>query len=269
MIHFTPEGAGIVKAKTKGLISLTDSNGGGYNRKRCQWSSIFFSRCVSMPKSRSIASLSPQDRPREKIITKGACALSDAELMAILLGQGTRDQDVLSLADRLVAVMDDKGLEVSWKELTALKGVGRAKAAIILAALEFTRRRIKPGGIKVNSPADIYPHIRHYADRKQECLISISMNGAHEVLNIRLVSMGLVNTTQVHPREVFADPLMDRATSVIVAHNHPSGDLTPSGQDKAVTHQLIAAGETLGITLLDHLIFNPKTYVSLKESGAF
>ena len=222
-----------------------------------------------MAKQGSISSLSPHDRPREKILENGAYTLSDKELLAILLGQGTRDQDVFVLAEKLVGVMDAKGLGVTGDELMTLKGIGRAKAAVILAALEFSRRRIKPEGIKVKAPGDIYPLIRHYADRKQECFISISMNGAHEVINIRLVSMGLVNTTQVHPREVFADPLMDRATSVIVAHNHPSGDLTPSQQDRAVTRQLMDAGETLGISLLDHLIFNPNTYLSLKESGYF
>ena len=173
-----------------------------------------------MAKQGSISSLPPHDRPREKILENGAYTLSDKELLAILLGQGTRDQDVFALAEKLVGVMDAKGLGVTGDELMTLKGIGRAKAAVILAALEFSRRRIKPEGIKVKAPGDIYPLIRHYADRKQECFISISMNGAHEVINIRLVSMGLVNTTQVHPREVFADPLMDRATSVIVAPDY-------------------------------------------------
>ncbi len=222
-----------------------------------------------MAKSGSISSLPLGDRPREKLLDKGAYTLSDKELLAVLLGQGTRDQDVVSLAEKLVRVMDAQGLAVTAEDLMSLKGIGRAKAAVILAALEFTRRRIKPEGIKISSPSDLYPHICHYADRKQECFLSVSMNGANEVLHIRLVSIGLVNTTQVHPREVFADPLTDRATSVIVAHNHPSGNLTPSSRDKAVTRQLIDAGQTLGITLLDHLIFNSKTYVSLKEAGLF
>ena len=145
------------------------------------------------------------------------------------------------------------------------KGVGNAKAAIILAAIEFTRRRIKPEGFKINAPKDIFSHIRHYADRKQEHFLCAAINGANEVMSIRVVSIGLVNATQVHPREVFADPLTDRASAIIVAHNHPSGDLTPSKNDISVTQRLISAGNILGIKLLDHLIFNKQEYYSFKE----
>ena len=219
--------------------------------------------------SRCIGNLSPGDKPREKILERGPQTLGDGELLAILLGQGTRGQDVLSLAEQLVSLLDEKGLEVRAEDLMSLKGIGMAKASIILAAMEYTRRLVKPRGVRISTPGDLYPHIRHYSDRKQECLLSVSLNGAHEILNIRLVSMGLVNATQVHPREVFADPLMDRATSVIVAHNHPSGHLSPSAQDLAVTRQLIQAGDLLGISLLDHVIFNEDSHRSLKEMGVF
>ena len=219
--------------------------------------------------SRCIDPLLSDDKPREKILTKGVETLGDGELLAVLLGQGTRGQDVFSLAEKLLPVLDEKGLEVGAQDLMALKGIGSAKAAIILAAMEYTRRLVKPKGVRIHSPKDLYPHIRHYADRKQECLLAVSLNGAHEILNIRLVSMGLVNATQVHPREVFADPLMDRATAVIVAHNHPSGHLSPSSQDLAVTRQLIRAGALLGISLLDHVIFNEEAHLSMKEMGVF
>ena len=147
------------------------------------------------------------------------------------------------------------------------QGIGNAKAALILAAIEFTRRRVKPEGFKINTPKDIFPHIKHYADRKQEHFLCASINGANEVMNIRVVSIGLVNTTQVHPREVFADPLTDRASAIIVAHNHPSGDLTPSKNDILVTQRLLHAGNILGIRFLDHVIFNKKTYYSFKEQN--
>jgi DNA repair protein RadC len=105
------------------------------------------------------------------------------------------------------------------------------------------------------------------ADRKQEHFLCISLNGAYEVIAVRTVSVGLVNKTQVHPREVFADPLTDRATAIIVAHNHPTGNLTPSKEDIAITRQLKSAGEILGIKLLDHIIFSHKGYYSFMENN--
>lgn len=174
----------------------------------------------------------------------------------------------MTLAEKLIPVIDKKGFRLTAEDLIKFKGIGDAKAAIVLAAIEFTRRRIKPEGFKINSPEDILPHIRHYADRKQEHFLCASINGANEVMNIRVVSIGLVNTTQVHPREVFADPLMDRASAVIVAHNHPSGDLIPSKSDISVTKRLISAGNILGIRFLDHVIFNKKSYHSFKEHAA-
>jgi DNA repair protein RadC len=211
--------------------------------------------------------LAPGERPREKLLEKGAKFLSDKELLAILLGKGTQQQDVLTLAEKLIPVIDKKGLRLATDDLTEFKGIGNAKAAVILAAIEFTRRRIKPEGFKINTPADIFSHIRHYADRKQEHFLCASINGANEVMKIRVVSIGLVNTTQVHPREVFADPLTDRASAVIVAHNHPSGDLTPSNNDAAITQRLVDAEKILGIQLLDHVIFNKKEFYSFKEHG--
>ncbi len=208
-----------------------------------------------------------QDRPREKLLRKGAAALSDQELLAVLLGKGTQTMDVMKLAGKLAKVIDEKGLGVSADDLREFDGVGDAKATLILAAIEFARRRIKPEGVKIETPADLLPHVRHYADRKQEHFLCASINGANEILNIRVVSIGLIDRTPVHPREVFADALMDRASAIIVAHNHPSGSLQPSVADVDVTAQLKAAGVVLGITLLDHIIFNRNGYFSFLEAG--
>src|SRR3972149_2201303 len=169
--------------------------------------------------SKRINDIPQQDRPREKLLRKGAAALSDQELLAVLLGKGTPGMDVMTLAGKLARVMDDKGLRVRAEDLTSFDGVGDAKATLILAAIEFARRRIKPDGAKIETPADLLPHVRHYADRKQEHFICASINGANEVLNIRVVSIGLIDRSPVHPREVFADVLLDRASAVIVAHN--------------------------------------------------
>ena len=164
-------------------------------------------------------------------------------------------------------MIDQKGLDVKIEDLTAFEGVGPAKAAVILAAIEFARRRIKPEGLKVTTPADVLPQIRHYADRKQEHFICATVNGANEVINIRVVSIGLIDRSPVHPREVFADAVADRASGLIVAHNHPSGSLDPSLNDTEATAQLKAAGQIVGIELLDHIIFNRTGYFSFLEEG--
>lgn len=135
--------------------------------------------------------------------------LSDQELLAVILGKGNRNEDVLSLADKLVNVIDRKGLNFSVQDFMSVDGIGSAKAALIDAAFEFVRRRIKPEGLKITFPADIMPLIQHYSDRNQEHFLGISVNGANEVMNTRVITIGLVNKTQIHPREVFADALAE------------------------------------------------------------
>ena len=218
---------------------------------------------------KNIKNIPKDERPREKLQQKGAEALSDVELLAILLGRGVEGHDVMSVAARVLKVLDNNKEKPDIEELKKIEGVGLAKAALIAAALEFARRRIRPEGLRISFPADILPLIQHYADRKQEHFICISINGANEVIASRVVSVGLVNRTQVHPREVFADPITDRASAIIVAHNHPSGGLTPSKEDIEITKQLKSAGETLGIRLLDHIIFNHKGHYSFLEEGDF
>ena len=217
--------------------------------------------------NKSINDIPTRDRPREKLLRTGAAALSDQELLAVLLGKGTPGMDVMTLAGKLARVIDEKGLNVQVDDLTSFEGVGDAKATLILAAIEFARRRIKPEGAKIETPADLLPHVRHFADRKQEHFLCASINGANEILNIRVVSIGLIDRTPVHPREVFADALADRASAIIVAHNHPNGGLEPSASDVEVTAQLKQAGLILGVALLDHIIFNRSDYFSFLEAG--
>ncbi len=207
------------------------------------------------------------ERPREKLREKGAKYLPDIELIAILLGSGTKENDVMTVAGRILRVLDQCNDKIGLEELQKIEGVGPAKATVIAAALEFARRRIRPEGVKIIFPTDVLPLITHMSDRKQEHFICISLSGANEVIATRIVSVGLVNKTQVHPREVFADPITDRAAAAIVAHNHPSGSLYPSIEDIAVTKQLKEAGDTLGINLVDHIIFNQKGYYSFLEHG--
>ena len=217
--------------------------------------------------SKTIHDIPEADRPREKLLRKGAQALSDQELLAVLLGKGTLGLDVMALAAKLARLIDEKGLDVKAEDLLRFEGIGNAKATLILAAIEFARRRIKPEGAKIVTPADLLPHVHHYADRKQEHFLCASINGANEILNIRVVSIGLIDRSPVHPREVFADALSDRAAAIIVAHNHPSGGVEPSQGDIQITAQLKASGEVVGIELLDHIIFNRTGYFSFLENG--
>lgn len=217
--------------------------------------------------SRRLSTLEVHDRPREKLVSNGPDHLTDVELAALLLGSGSRRRGVLELAGAIIELLDREGFTVGLAQLRGIPGIGPAKAMTVVAALELARRRIKPRGTRIRCAADIYPLVRHLADRPQEIFIAISLNGAHEVIATRVVTIGLLDRTHVHPREVFADVLTDRAAAVVVAHNHPSHDLTPSAADLEATKRLMNAGELLGIRVLDHVIFSPEGFVSLGELG--
>ena len=138
---------------------------------------------------------------------------------------------------------------------------------MLCAALEFARRRIRPEGTLIRQPQDILPLVSHILDRNQEHLLTLSLSGAHEVIKVRTVSIGLLTSCPIHPREIFVGPILDRAYSLIVAHNHPSGDPSPSREDEQVTQRIAAAGTMLGIRLVDHIIFAKRGYYSFNEHG--
>jgi DNA repair protein RadC len=209
----------------------------------------------------------PEEKPRERLISSGPTILSDSELLSVILGSGIKNKDVYTLAGEVLKVIDRVNGKPDIKELLSLPGLGNAKAALICAVMEFARRILHPDHRKIKSPGDVYSVVQHFADRKQEHFLTLSLNGAQEVIAIRIVSIGLVNRTIVHPREVFADPLTDRAASIVVAHNHPSGQVDPSNEDIEVTSRLKNAGAVLGIGLLDHLIFSKTAYYSFLEDG--
>lgn len=206
-----------------------------------------------------------QDLPRERLVNKGVNTLSDSDLLAILLGSGTKGLNVTQVAKKVLAVFDKKGSDLNFADLTDIYGIGLAKATLVLAALEFCRRRIRPKGQKISSAKDLYPLLLHLADRKQEHFICISLNGANEVIEKRIITVGLLNVCQVHPREVFSDAIVDRAASIVVAHNHPSGNLAPSDADIHLTKRLKEAAKIIGIQLLDHIIFSENSFLSFQE----
>lgn len=206
-------------------------------------------------------------RPREKLKEKGARALSDTELVAILLGSGNRDRDVMTLAAKVAKLISGNKGEISMEMLSSVEGIGLAKASQILAGFELARRYLSSEAIKISQPKDALPMLSDIMNKQQEYFVCISLNGANEIIEKRIVTVGLLDKTQVHPREVFADVIGDRAASVIIAHNHPSGELRPSENDLKVHKQLTEAGKILGIKVLDHLIVTRKGYCSLQEEG--
>ena len=209
-------------------------------------------------------SLPREYRPRERLISSGPEALSDEELLSIILGSGVRGKNVSRLARELLEKLDGEKNIPAVEDLCSLSGMGTAKACTVAAMLEIGRRKWA-GGQKIRRPADIYNIIRHHADRRQERFLCLSLNGAHEVLATRIVTIGLVNRTIIHPREVFADAILDRASAIIVAHNHPSGNLQPSEEDNEITRRLKAAADILGISFLDHLIFSETSFFSFRQ----
>jgi len=211
-----------------------------------------------------------RDRPREKLATRGPQALTDAELIALLLGRGTKERDVREVANDVERYLKSAKNSPSYDDLLAIDGIGSAKACEIMACFELGRRYLGGDGVsghRIASPADVLPLVAEWRDKKQEYFFCITLNGAGEVIERRTVTVGILNQSLVHPREVFSDAITDRAASVILVHNHPSGTLEPSAQDLGITRQLVEAGSLLGIRVLDHIIVTKKGYASLKELG--
>ncbi len=194
------------------------------------------------------------DRPREKLIHLGTKSLSTIELLSILLGKGTRKKNVFNLSKEILKVHDDDLRNITVDSLMKITGIGPAKTCNIIAGFELARRYNGRKLSVITCAEDVIPLIFHIRDKKQEYFVCITLNGANEVINNRIVTVGLLNSSQIHPREVFADAISDRAASVILIHNHPSGNLEPSEDDGRITKQMREAGRILGIAVLDHII---------------
>jgi len=213
-----------------------------------------------------VMEMKESDRPREKLVRLGPAALKDEELMAILLGSGNAQMDVMTMARAFVRHIDGKGLDIAIEDLK-MPGVGTAKASQVLAALEFARRRIKPTGTKVSETKDVLPLVRHFAFQRQEHILAITINGANEVINTHTVAVGSLDKAALDVREVFSRAVGEKASGVILAHNHPEGSVQPSLADIETTAQVKAAGTVVGVPLLDHIVFNRTDYYSFLEEG--
>lgn len=224
-------------------------------------------------KNLTIKDIPPQDRPRERLIKYGPEALSNSELVALIIRTGTKDENALMISNRILS--QNQGLEFlsdsTVQELSNINGIGYAKAAQIKAAVELGKRlkNYKRDNItKINCPLDaaelVMEEMRHL---RKEHLRVIFLNTKNIVIDIKDISMGSLNSSIVHPREIFSEAIRKSSASIIVCHNHPSGDPTQSQEDINITKRLYEVGKIIGIELLDHIIIGDNCYVSLKEKG--
>jgi len=216
---------------------------------------------------KKISDIPDIDKPREKLVRRGASSLSDIELLAVLIGRGFPGKDVLQVASEIERRFKDNLDKIGFEELINIDGIGETKACQILASFELARRYLGKNEIKITFPSDVLPFVSNICDKRQEHFVCLSLNGANEIIGNRVVTVGLLNSNPVHPREVFSDAIVDRAASIILVHNHPSGNTEPSQEDVAITKRLVQAGEILGVKIHDHIIVSNKGYTSMKERG--
>lgn len=195
------------------------------------------------------------ERPREKLARSGAGRLSDLELLMAIIGSGNARADVSKIARQVLKILRSKGGKISYDDLRGVVGLGEAKIPVILANFELARRYLLDSDQPViDSPEKAVELLADIRDKKQEYFVCLTLDGANRLIAKRMVTIGTLTASLVHPREVFADAIADRAASIIVAHNHPSGSLAPSTADIELTKRLQQSGELLGIELIDHLI---------------
>jgi len=216
---------------------------------------------------KTIKDMPEYSRPREKLREKSAAALTDEELVAAILGMGTKGIDVRTIAKAVAGLIREHKAGLTLDHLQAVPGMGLAKAAQILSAFELARRHLLKDTVKIIGPKDVLAQMADIIGKQQEHFVCFSLNGANELIERRIVTIGLLDQSQVHPREVFAGVIADRAAAVIFSHNHPSGDLKPSDTDIATHRQLTEAAKILGIRVLDHVIVSRKGFSSFQESG--
>jgi len=219
-----------------------------------------------------IKDLPKNERPREKLISRGAQNLKDEELLAILLGTGVEGKNVVEVARQILRKYSKKKLlKLTYNDLSKIKGIGPAKACTILAATELVKRALKIQDETlpiIRSAKDVVAQAVYLRDRTREHLMTIYLNARNEMIwKKQSTFIGTLNANLVHPREIFKEALEHNAASVILVHNHPSGDPTPSEDDLEMTKRLVEAGKILGIDILDHVVITRNKIFSFKEKG--
>lgn len=214
-----------------------------------------------------VKDLPKHKRPREKLFEKGTDALKDHELLAILLRTGYKGKSAIEIAKRILKTTSLKKLtKLPIKDIAKLKGVGMSRAAIIVSSFAIGKRIYKEdNSIIVNSPKDVVKIVSFIKNKKREYLVAIYLNARKQLITTKTISIGTLTSNLVHARELFKPAIKYNADSVIIAHNHPSGDSKPSIEDKKITQKLVKAGKMLGIELNDHIIVTKNSFTSLKE----
>lgn len=209
------------------------------------------------------------ERPREKLISRGPQNLKDEELLAILLGTGTEGKNVLEVAKQVLNKYSKKRLlKLNYIDLSKIKGIGPAKACTILAAAELIKRALEIGEETlpiIQSTKDVIAQAVYMRDKTREHLMTLFLNARNEILYKKPMFIGTLNANLVHPREIFQEALKQNAASVILVHNHPSGDPEPSEDDLEITKRISEAGKIMGIDVLDHVIITKNKVFSFKE----
>ncbi len=218
-----------------------------------------------MPKHRLIHQIPTLDRPREKLQRKGPAALSDFELLEVMIGSGTASADVGHIAKQIQKLLQKGTESLSLEALVALHGVSLATAGKILASVELAKRHLVRDTLPVRTMDDVLSRLSDIRTKQQEYFVCLSLDGGQRLLAQRTITIGTLDTVLAHPREVFSDAIVDRAACVIVAHNHPSGQAQPSQKDTTLTQQLAAAGQLLGIPLRDHIIVTKTEHFSFRQ----
>lgn len=204
-------------------------------------------------------------RPREKLQTRGIASLSDYELLMAIIGSGNAQADVTKIARDVRKLIAERGSELTYDDLLTVKSLGPAKAASIMAGFELWRRQFEVSERPIiDSPERAVEQLADIRDKKQEYFVCLTLDGANRLIAKRIITIGTLTASLVHPREVFAEAITDRAASIIVAHNHPSGSLEPSQADREVTERLKSAGELLGVQVVDHIVVTKLKHVSVK-----
>jgi DNA repair protein RadC len=216
-----------------------------------------------------IKDISLQDRPRERLEKHGPAALSDAELLALILKTGTKEENVIDVSHRLISTYGvDKLHKCTLNELQEIKGIGRAKASQIIALFEFNKRHSfsQPNGVLIKSPKQVYEYCYsklNGLDKEHFMVLLLDTRG--KIVKDEVVSVGTLNSALIHPREIFKSAIKESANSIILVHNHPSGDPNPSEEDRKITEMIVSAGELLSIKVLDHVIVGNGKWWSWKD----
>ena len=216
-----------------------------------------------------IKDLPKSDRPREKLIAKGAENLKDSELLAILLRTGKAGKNVIEIASQILSKYSKKRLlQMTYDDLSKISGIDSAKATTLLAAFELSKRALEVNDTNlpvINNAKDAVAQLSDMRDLKKEHFMALYLNAKNQLVHKETISMGTLNANLVHPREVFEPALKYSAAQIIVAHNHPSGDPKPSEDDLEVTKRLTEAGKMMGIEIMDHVIVSKNSHFSFKE----